>query len=397
MRKRILALTMNTVERVAELFVGDCQQVPSFSRCPEVMETYLNALEHVFEGLIRYGSIAVPLPSWKGDSKAKCEEFVANLQRLGLPSECFKPKDLRLNEDYRSLAASSLIEASKAPNFEMLIHQAPWREFAYRESLQFQCPLSKDVRDIWPSRYVDEETFNNLISIVPKKLVDNLCGYLQQATSLGEGQRLKSRVELYIISSLLRARESSLIYRDVDADYYPFILHAPLEVIDSTGLSSASNPSFGKNSRIVHCFLRSFLTDIIDRVKSDPDDIWRRLAIRLDEPEVKSLQKQLQLIDSDIRALEEFEDALRFGDTVSSPEYISLLLSEGKDFVDLIPLIGKPLKGILSLCKVYISRSREKSLSRRFGKLIRRYKHVDKSSIDLQKRFEGLFADRFAD
>ena len=108
MRKRILAITMNTVERVSELFVGDRQQVPSFSRCPEVMETYLNALEHVFEGLIRYGSIAVPLPSWKGDSKAKCEEFVDHLQRLGLPSECFKPKDLRLNQDYRSLAAASL-------------------------------------------------------------------------------------------------------------------------------------------------------------------------------------------------------------------------------------------------------------------------------------------------
>ena len=244
---------------------------------------------------------------------------------------------------------------------------------------------------------MDEETFKNLVPIVPQKLVNDLCGYLKQATSLGEGQRLKSRVELYIISSLLRARESSLIYRDVDADYYPFILHAPLEVIDSTGLRSAPNPSFSKNSRIVHYFLRSFLTDIIDRVESDPDDIWRRLATRLNEPEVKSLQEQLQLVDSNIHALEEFEDALGFGDTVSHAEKIIDSLSEGKDFADLIPIIGKPLKGILSLCKVYISRSREKSLSRRFGKLIRRYKHVDESGIDLPKRFEGLFADRFAD
>lgn len=39
-RTRTLALTMNTVERVAELFSGGRELLPSSQKCPEVIETY---------------------------------------------------------------------------------------------------------------------------------------------------------------------------------------------------------------------------------------------------------------------------------------------------------------------------------------------------------------------
>jgi hypothetical protein len=180
-------------------------------------------------------------------------------------------------------------------------------------------------------------------------------------------------------------------------DYYPFILHAPFEELDSMGLHSPLvSPSLAKNSRIVNGLVRSFLADVMDRVAKDPDDIWRRLASRLDDRDVQSLQKHLRVIDKDLDALERFEDVILFGDAVASQESVDGLLSAGKDFAALIPLIGKPLGGLLSLCRVFVTRCGRRRLSRRFGRFIRRYKQLEPSGMDLKGRFTELFGDRFA-
>lgn len=413
MSGRTLALAMNTVERVAELYVGDKRRLPSSQTCPEVMQTYLDALEHFFEGLVRYGTIVVPKLAWRGSSRAKCEEFTDHLKRLGL-CNCITPMDLRQNKDYRSLAIGSLAEAGEMRALQPLLCPnaanerkhvwGPWREFVYRESLQFECPLRTDVREIWPDHYVTDEVCALLLPHIPGELVVHLARYLERTGCVGSETHaeqwhnaVKKRVGIYVVSSLVRAREGGLIYRDANADYFPFLLHAPLEEMDSIGLHApVAGGSFAKKSRIVHAFVQSFLTDIIDRVPEDPDDIWRRLANLLADPKMQALRKELQRIAGDMGALADFEDALEIGDYVVHPEYKDDLVHAASDAVDAIPLFGKVLKAAVSLCKVFVTYPRAKSISRRFGKFIHHHKRVKTSAVDLQSRFQTLFGDRFA-